>query len=70
MSGRAGFLKTTAGVSGPRVVANSKGLNGDEEGKLPTLDNTGPALLGLSYEDPRMRAISSSARPRFRLGCS
>lgn len=48
MRGRAGFLKTTAGVSGPRVEASSKGLNGDDEGKLPALNNTGPVLLGLS----------------------
>jgi hypothetical protein len=46
----------------PRLIRN-----GDDEGGMK--EERG-ALVGLSYEDPRRRAISSSARPRLILGRS
>jgi hypothetical protein len=62
--GRAGRLNTTAGVSGPPILGFER--NGDD--MRPALlvgFMKGRVLVGESYDEPRMRAISSSARPRL-----
>ena len=70
--GRVGGFSLMAGVKGGSIWYVSflfirPTRNGDDEGGMNEV--RGP-LVGLSYEDPRKRAISSSARPRFILGRS
>lgn len=70
--GRTGAFSFTAGVRGGSICEMSflAGLRrrGDDEGGA---NIARPRLcVGLSYEEPRSRAISSSARPRLILGRS
>jgi hypothetical protein len=66
---RVGGFRLTAGVRGGIMDEDSFSprRNGDDEGGA---NNARGPLVGLSYEEPRSRAISSSARPRLILGPS
>lgn len=66
--GRTGGFSFTAGVKGGSICEVSVLLTrmGDDDGGA----KRERPFVGLSYEEPRSLAISSSARPRFILGWS
>ena len=69
--GFAGSLNLTAGVRGGSINELSKWRSGEEDTSDCDCFSAARPLLGLrSWDEDRIRAISSSARPRLILGLS
>lgn len=64
--GFGGNLNLYAGVRGGSIAVESKGRVGEEDGNEDATRGRERTLVGLiSRDEERMRAISSSARPRL-----
>lgn len=65
--GFGGILNVTAGVNGGSMTELSKWRRGEDETRwgVGCVKNERPLIGLISWDDERIRAISSSARPRF-----